>query len=42
MRWLALLLAAALAACGADGDPEPVGSGVQISGEARIGVSGTL
>ncbi|WP_413719177.1 argininosuccinate lyase [Silicimonas sp. MF1-12-2] len=40
MRWAILILA--LAACGADGEPEPVETGVTVSGEARIGVKGTL
>lgn len=31
-----------LAACGADGEPEPVDTGISISGQAKIGVSGTL
>lgn len=39
MRWLVLILA--LAACGADGEPEPV-DGVSVSGKARIGVVGKL
>lgn len=38
------LLALLLAACGADGEPQPVrggaGSGVTISGTATIGVGG--
>lgn len=38
MRWAVLILA--LAACGADGEPEPVDPAVAISGEARIGVTG--
>lgn len=40
MRWLVLILA--LAACGADGEPEPVETGVTVSGEARIGIAGSL
>ena len=40
MRWLVLILA--LAACGIDGEPEPVETGVTVSGEARIGVAGSL
>lgn len=31
-----------LAACGADGEPEPVEPGISVSGEARIGVEGGL
>ena len=32
----------ALAACGADGEPEPVEPGISITGQAKIGVAGTL
>jgi hypothetical protein len=32
----------ALAACGADGAPEPVEPGVSITGQVKIGVAGTL
>lgn len=41
---LAVAALVALAACGVDGEPTPPGgdSGVTISGEARIGVSGRL
>ena len=44
---LPLLIVALLAACGADGPPVPptkadVQSGVQISGQARVGVVGSL
>ena len=42
MRLLAILAMLAIAACGADGDPEPVEAGVSVSGEARIGVVGSL
>lgn len=43
MRCLALLiLPLALAACGVDGAPKPPAPGVTISGEARVGVVGTL
>ena len=37
-----LIVFAVLAACGADGEPEPVEPGVGISGQVKIGVSGTL
>ncbi len=43
---LALITLALLAACGADGLPTPPSkahtSGISLSGEAGIGVSGTL
>lgn len=41
---LALLIAATLAACGADGAPERPAAkdGVTVEGEAWIGVTGTL
>lgn len=45
MKWTALMMLAALAACGVDGAPSaPAGaaSGVTIGGEARIGVVGGL
>lgn len=42
MKWLALLVALTLAACGADGDPEPVPGGIQVGGSVSIGVSGSL
>lgn len=42
MRIAVLLSVLALAACGADGDPAPVETGVSTSGEARIGVTGSL
>ncbi len=42
MRALILVSLLALAACGADGEPEPVEPGITISGQARIGVAGTL
>lgn len=43
-RLLALLCLAALAACGADGPPEPRAgtTGLSVTGEAKIGVSGRL
>lgn len=41
MKRAILLLALAVAACGADGPPEPVDTGVASTGEARIGVAGT-
>ena len=37
-----LVIFAVLTACGADGEPEPVEPGVGISGQVKIGVSGTL
>ena len=46
MRAFILAFALALAACGADGNPEPVPgerrSGVSVSGTATIGVGGRL
>ncbi|SMX24900.1 hypothetical protein [Boseongicola aestuarii] len=42
MRALLALAFLALAACGADGAPEPVPGGITVSGEARIGVRGSL
>ncbi len=42
MKKLAILLVLAAAACGADGDPEPVPGGIQVGGTASIGVSGSL
>ena len=39
---LSLSLLGLLAACGANGAPQPPEPGVKISGEARIGVVGTL
>ena len=39
---LAIAPASLLAACGADGEPEPVEGGVSVSGEVRIGVTGSL
>jgi hypothetical protein len=42
MRMLALISLVALASCGADGDPVPRDTGVNVSGDARIGVTGTL
>lgn len=41
----AVLIAAALlalAACGADGEPEPREPGLSVSGDIRIGVRGDL
>lgn len=42
MRVVVLLAALVLAGCGVDGEPEPKGPGIAISGEATIGISGTL
>ena len=42
MRWAALALVVLLAACGADGEPEPVEGSEAITAEARIGVTGSL
>ena len=42
MKKLAILIALGLAACGADGEPEPRQSNVAITGDARIGVRGSL
>lgn len=44
MRFALLATALFLSACGADGAPEAPAtkSGLTISGEAQIGVSGTL
>ena len=43
MRFLlSLATLALLAACGANGEPQPPEPGVSISGEARVGVVGTL
>lgn len=38
MRRLLLLATFALAACGADGAPEPPSKGISLSGEAEVGV----
>ena len=42
MRAFLVLAVLALAAGGADGDPEPVPGGITVSGEASIGVRGAL
>lgn len=42
MRSLALLAMILLAACGADGAPEPVAGGIAPQSAARIGVAGEL
>ncbi|MCV6591479.1 MAG: hypothetical protein OIF48_00890 [Silicimonas sp.] len=42
MKYIAFLALVALAACGADGAPEPKSSGVSISGTAKIGIKGSL
>ena len=40
---LCLLLAATLAACGADGEPTPPAkNGVSVSGMVKVGVGGSL
>lgn len=38
MPRLVLIACLALAACGADGAPEPPSKGVSVSGEAAVGV----
>ncbi len=40
--WPALLVVLALGGCGVDGPPHPQGQGVNVSGEARIGIVGRL
>jgi predicted small secreted protein len=42
MRPILALAFLVLAACGVDGEPEPVSGGITVSGEAKIGVRGTL
>lgn len=42
MRALILIGLMAMAACGADGAPEPVEPGISVSGQVKIGVAGTL
>ena len=42
VRVVAVLAVLALAACGVDGEPEPKGPGLDVSGQASIGVRGTL
>jgi len=42
MRLLAALAFLTVTACGADGEPEPIETGISVSGGARIGVSGTF
>lgn len=43
LRLLAILSLATLAACGADGAPEtPTKSGIAVTGEVELGVSGKL
>ncbi|MCV2874102.1 argininosuccinate lyase [Defluviimonas sp. WL0050] len=40
---LSLLIAATLAACGADGEPTPPAeTGVTVSGQVKVGVGGNL
>ena len=41
MKKLAVGILLTLAACGADGAPEPRQPGIAISGDARIGVRGS-
>lgn len=41
-RLLIPALLALLSGCGADGPPRPVETGVDVSGQLRIGVAGTL
>ncbi len=41
-RFFALMLILTVAACGADGPPEPVEGGIQVSAEAKIGVKGSF
>lgn len=38
MPRLLMIACLALAACGADGAPEPPSKGLSVSGEARVGV----
>jgi len=42
MRALIVLSLFALAACGADGAPEPVEPVISVTGQVKIGVAGTL
>lgn len=43
MRVIVTIALLTLAACGADGEPEPrTTTGISISGDARIGVTGAL
>ena len=42
MTRLALVGLAFLAACGADEEPAPVASGVEVNVETRIGVTGSF
>ena len=42
MKWLTLGLTLVLLGCGVDGEPEPKASGINISGTAKIGVSGSF
>jgi uncharacterized lipoprotein YmbA len=42
MMRLAVIALLLLAGCGVDGEPEPKNTGIVVSGEARIGVVGSL
>ena len=43
MKKIIVLAALVVSACGADGEPAPVGEDeISVAGQARIGVTGTL
>jgi len=42
MRWLLVVTVLMLAGCGVDGPPEPVKTGVSVSGTASVGVTGSF
>lgn len=42
MRTILVLALFAVAACGADGEPQPVEGGINVTAEARIGVTGAF